>query len=221
MTKSNLPVDQKPGTVIRQEGLRWKAHATRRAYSHEQFVAASALLGRAAQGADLERLAAMADAEARAQWEPIETVEVPDNLLTTAGLDRVTKLLIGSAAAGGPYQEADATHSLLGVGDSTTAAAVGDTALGAAAGSTHQYWMPMDSGYPTQANGVLTFKATWASADGNFTAGWQEWGIQITTSTATAGAAAGAGVLLNHKIAALGTKVAGAVWSLTVTITLA
>lgn len=213
MTKSNLPTEEKPGTVRRAEGMHWGVLTVRRGWSPDQVEAARLELGLTREPT-VDELEMLAENDALGRFTP-DIAESKDNLLTTAGLTRIMSLIAG---AGG--QAADATHTLLGVGNSTTAANVADTALGASAGATNQYWMPMDATYPTVAGAVFTAKATWASANGNFTAGWQEWGIQITTSAAAEGAAAGAGILLNHKIASLGTKVSGAVWSLTVTITL-
>lgn len=144
-----------------------------------------------------------------------EEIDAPGNLLTTAGLNRITNLIIG-----GGGQAATNTSARTGVGDGSTAAAIGDTDLSATAGSTHRWFQVMDATFPTQSNGVLTFKSTFGSADGNFTGGWTEWGIDIGTPTVTSGSTVSA-VLLNHKTsAALGTKTAGSSWALTTTITL-
>lgn len=144
---------------------------------------------------------------------PIEVIEDrTTNVLTTAGAAREATLLIGTG------QAMDATHTLLGVGNSSTTATVADTGLGAAAGSSNQYWMVPDATYPSASGGTITVKATWATGDGNFT--WNEWGIQITTSAASSGASPGAGAFMNHKVASLGVKSSGA-WALSVTISLA
>lgn len=140
---------------------------------------------------------------------PYEIIEdTTSNILTTAGATRLAALLTGSG------QVLDSTHTLLGVGDSATAANVADTALGAASGSSHQYWMVPDSTYPSASGATITVKATWGSSDGNFA--WNEWALQITTAAASSGAAAGAGIMFNHKVSALGTKASGT-WSLTIT----
>lgn len=143
---------------------------------------------------------------------PYETVEAPGNLLTTAGLNRITSLII---AAGG--QGVTNTAARLGTGNSATAAAVGQTDLQAAAGSTNRWFQIMDATYPTQANGVLTFRSTFASADGNYA--WSEWGVDVGTPTVTSSAVVSA-LLLNRAVQSLGTKVSGASWVLTTTITL-
>lgn len=152
----------------------------------------------------------VADAERRgvplSEVKPAEVVTDEGNLLTTAGQARLISLLAG---AGG--QAADATHTLLGVGTSTTAAAEGDTALNGTA-----YYMTPDATYPNVSGDTLTLKATYSGSVANHT--WQEWGIFITNGAASAGTSPGAGILLNHKVFDLGTKASGAVWSLTVTV---
>lgn len=200
-----------------------------------------------AHGEDSARVAAAAGGRDSILWRPVATVQkyaedkvqwvidrtgiaVPDgallesmvdpdevavsvgNLLTTAGLNRITSLIIG---AGG--QAATNTASRLGTGNGSTAAAVGNTDLAAAAGSTNRWFQIMDATYPTQANGVLTFRSTFASADGNYA--WNEWGVDIGTPTVTSSAVVAA-TLLNRKVESLGTKVSGASWVLTATITL-
>lgn len=143
---------------------------------------------------------------------PADTAEAAGNLLTTAGLARVTSLI---TAAGG--QGVTNTAARIGVGNSSTAAAIGDTDLAASAGSSNRYFQPMDATYPTTSNGVITFKATFATGDGNFA--WAEWGIDVGTPTVSGGTTVAA-LLLNRKVASLGTKVSGATWAFTATITL-
>lgn len=145
---------------------------------------------------------------------PVDTATDEGNLITTVGLNRLTSLLIG---AGG--QALSNTATRLGVGNGVWSAAVGDTDLGATAGSSNRWFQVMDATYPQQANGVLTVKATFASADGNFA--WNEWGIDVDTPTVTSAATVNA-LFFNHKTSAdLGTKTAGSSWALTVTVTIA
>jgi hypothetical protein len=143
--------------------------------------------------------------------KPFDVVEAAGNLLTTAGLNRLTSLLI---AAGG--QGLTNTASRLGVGNSATAEAVGQTDLQAAAGSTNRWFQIMDATFPTQANGVVTAKSTYATGDGNFV--WAEWALDIGTPTVTSGNTVNA-VMLNRKVQALGTKASGS-WVLTATLTI-
>ena len=145
---------------------------------------------------------------------PGEVATSDGNLLTTAGLTRLVSLLLG---AGG--QAATNTSARLGTGNGSGTAAVGDTDLSASAGSSNRWFQVMDATFPSAAAGVATFKATFASADGNYA--WNEWGIDIGTPTVSSGATVAA-TLLNHKTsAALGTKTGGSTWAFTVTITIA
>jgi hypothetical protein len=134
------------------------------------------------------------------------------NLLTTNGINRMLNLTI---AGGG--QALTNTATRLGVGDGAGTAAAGDTDLSAVAGSTHRWFQVMDATFPSVATNVLTAKATWTTADGNFA--WNEWGLDVGTPTVTASATVAA-LLFNHKTsAALGTKTTGT-WVLTVTVTI-
>lgn len=151
---------------------------------------------------------------ARHKVQPYDTSEVHGNLITTAGLTRLTSLL---TAAGG--QAITNTSARIGVGNATSpAAAVGDTNLSAAAGSANRWFQIMDASFPQTSGGVLTLKSTVASADGNFA--WNEFGIDIkTTPPATSGATVNE-TLFNHKTSiAQGTKVAGQTWAATATVT--
>lgn len=142
--------------------------------------------------------------------KPYETVVAPGNLLTTAGLQRLTNLLIG---AGG--QALTNTACRLGVGNSSTAAAVGQTDLQAAAGAANRWFQVMDATYPTAVNGVVTFRSTFATGDANFV--WAEWGVDVVAATASS--AVVAALLFNRAVQALGTKASGS-WVLTATVTI-
>lgn len=143
--------------------------------------------------------------------KPFDVVELEGNLLTTAGLGRLTSLLTG-----GGGQALTNTAVRLGVGDGAGTAAVGDTDLSALAGSTHRWFQIMDATYPSVAGAVVTFKSTFATGDGNFA--WNEWGLDVGTPTVASGNTVNA-LLFNHKTsAALGTKASGS-WALTVTVT--
>jgi hypothetical protein len=80
---------------------------------------------------------------------------------------------------------------------------VGDTDLGAAAGSSNRWFQIMDATYPSASAAVVTLKSSFATGDENYA--WNEWGLDIELppcSSATVGAC-----LFNHKTgAALGTK---------------
>jgi hypothetical protein len=135
---------------------------------------------------------------------PYESIEVEGNLLTTAGLTRITGLIIGTLST-----TLDSTRVRLGTGDTATAAAVGDTSLG-----TNQYFRVMDATYPQASAGVLTFQSSFGSSDGNFA--WACWGLDV--GTATVSSSSTVATLVNRKVSALGTKSTGT-WVLTVTIT--
>lgn len=187
-----------------QQGINWRAHAL-----VEKFDEDATLWVKEKSGL----LAPTAADFAALNVKPTEIVELPSNLLTTAGLTRVTSLITG-----GGGQAATNTASRIGVGNGGGTAAVGDTDLSATAGSANRWFNIMDATYPTVSAGVITFKSTFASADGNFA--WSEWGIDISAPTVASSAVVGA-CLLNHKTsAALGTKTAGSSWAFTATITL-
>jgi len=142
---------------------------------------------------------------------PREVLEGGPNLITTNGLNRVMNLLIGSG------QAATNTSARIGVGNSTTAAAVGQTDLQASAGSSNRYFQVMDATFPSVSGAVATFKATFGTSDGNFA--WEEWCVDIGTPTVSAGTTVNA-LMLNRKVQSFGTKASGASWVLTVTCTL-
>jgi hypothetical protein len=93
------------------------------------------------------------------------------------------------AAATTPFNNA---NSHIGVGDSTTAFAVGQTDLVAA---TNKLRKAMDSTYPSGAANVITFRSTFGTGDANFA--WQEWAVFNASS---------AGTMLSRKVESLGTK---------------
>lgn len=143
---------------------------------------------------------------------PFEVSRVKGNLLTTAGLTRLTNLL----TAGGGVALTNTTLRI-GAGNGAGTAAVGDTDLSAAAGSSNRWFQIMDATFPSVSAAVLTAKSTFASADGNFA--WNEFGMDISAATVASGATVGT-TLFNHKTSiAQGTKVAGQVWAATATVT--
>jgi hypothetical protein len=150
----------------------------------------------------------------KAGLNPYETNPIPGNLLTTAGLTRITSLITG-----GGGQALTNTSGRIGVGNGAGTAAVGDTDLSASAGSSNRWFRVFDATYPTVSAGVITAYATFPSADGNFA--WNEFGIDIGTPTVTSAATVNA-TLLNHKTSiAQGTKTAGQTWTAQATITIA
>lgn len=130
-----------------------------------------------------------------------ETIEGEGNLLVNAGIALLEDLLIG--AGGTVFSNANA---YLGVGDSSTAAAAGQTDLQAASNKLRK---AMDATYPSRSGQTLTFRATFGSSDANFA--WEEWAIFNASSS---------GTMLNRKVASMGTKASGATWVFTVTVTI-
>lgn len=141
--------------------------------------------------------------------DPFEVVTSRHNLLVNAGINRLEDLLIG--AGGTAFNNA---NSRIGVGDDTTAASASQTDLQAAAGSTHRQFEVMDATYPSRSSQTITWRATFTSGEANFH--WQEWCIDNGTAASTAVTTP----MLNRKVTDLGTKVSGAVWQFTVTLTI-
>lgn len=135
-----------------------------------------------------------------AEFSPYEVIEGEGNLLVNAGIQLMLDLLIG--AGGTVFSNANA-H--IGVGDSTTAAAAGQTDLQAA---TNKLRMAMEATYPSRSGQTLTFRSVFGSGDANFD--WEEWAIFNASS---------AGTMLNRKVQSFGTKASGT-WTLTVTVTI-
>lgn len=145
-----------------------------------------------------------------------ELLVVPGNLLVYGGASIQWQTLIGNGVttAGNALAFYNNANAAIGVGDSTTAAAAGQTDLSAA---TNKLRKAMDATYPQHTDGVLvanntiTFRSTFGNAEANFT--WAEWGVFNS-------ATAGQGRMLNRAVQALGAKASGS-WQLTVTLSLA
>lgn len=187
--------------------FRWDAHAKIAKYSAAQVAHATAQLGYEPAGHKLSLMFR----------DPEDGVtEEPGNLLVTVGLNLITALIEGGA--GTPFAHADA---IVGVGTSTTTATVADTALGAD-NTANAFYQQADSSNPTQANGVITCVSTFGTSSANFA--WQEWCLATGSGGITPGdhlsAAATSVVMLNHKVASLGTKGSGSSWVFTATVTI-
>lgn len=187
--------------------FRWDAHAKISKYSAAQVAHATAQLGYEPAGHKLSLMFR----------DPEDGVtDEPGNLLVTVGLNLITALIEGGA--GTPFAHADA---IVGVGTSTTTATVADTALGAD-NTANAFYQQADSSNPTQANGVITCVSTFGTSSANFA--WQEWCLATGSGGITPGdhlsAAATSVVMLNHKVASLGTKGSGSSWVFTATVTI-
>jgi hypothetical protein len=120
--------------------------------------------------------------------------------LTDAGRNFMVQSTI--AAASTPFNNA---NSYIGVGDSSTAHAVGQTDLQAASNKLRK---AMDATYPSGGSNVITFRSTFATGDANFA--WNEWAVFNASSS---------GTMLNRKVESLGTKTSAQTWQFTVTLT--
>ncbi len=111
-----------------------------------------------------------------------------------------------AAVTGGSFTAFNTTNARIGVGDSGTAFAAAQTDLQA---GPNKLRIGMDATYPQVTGSAMTFKATFGGSDANFA--WNEWAIFN---------AASGGVMMTRKVESLGTKVSGAIWVVTATITL-
>lgn len=130
---------------------------------------------------------------------PFEVVESEPNLFLTAGITALWNLVAGLGGT------AFGSTAYLGVGDSTTAAAAGQTDLQAA---TNKVRFAV-SGAPTVSTNQCAWSGTAGTAVANFA--WQEAGV-FTASTA--------GTMLNRLVTSFGTKTSTASWTLTLTLSI-
>jgi hypothetical protein len=124
------------------------------------------------------------------------------NILVTAGINAML-----TALTGGGITAFSNANARIGVGDSATAAAIGDTDLNAA---TNKLRKAMDATYPTVATNVATFQSTFTTAEANWV--WNEWGVFNAGPTG--------GTMLNHAVANYGTKTSALAWTFRATVTI-
>ena len=146
---------------------------------------------------------------------PYEVLESEGNLLMYGGVSCLWQCLIGNgtATAAQTLTYFNNGNAYIGVGDSTTAAAATQTDLQAASNKLRKVMdasNPVHTDATTSGAATIQFKSTFASADANYA--WQEWAVFNGSS---------GGRMLNRKVESWGTKVSGASWTFTVTITLA
>lgn len=141
---------------------------------------------------------ALPEAQLRAGRDirPYEVVEGDYNAMVDGGINALLLLLVGGG--GTAFNNANA---YLGVGDSSTAWATGQTDLQAA---TNKLRAAMKATYPQTGTKKQTFASDFTSGQANWV--WNEWAIFND---------AAAGTMLNRKVEALGTKTTGT-WTLTV-----
>ena len=134
------------------------------------------------------------------QQTPFEVVEWDGNLGLDAGIDEAWDLICVTGTPAG-YSNANA-H--LYVGTSTTAAS--STQTGIQAGSVVK---GMLSGYPTTASQAAVFKSSFASGEANIS--WQEFCLDNSSVESKA---------LLRKVSNQGTKTAGQIWTLQLSVTM-
>ncbi|MBA7475721.1 hypothetical protein ES707_11094 [subsurface metagenome] len=132
-------------------------------------------------------------------FSPYEVVRREINVLLNTGIAEMWDLIIGGSA-----NHFTNAVSQLGVGDSSTAAAAGQTDLQAA---TNKQYNAMEATFPSRLDQTLSFKSSFGDAEANYA--WEEWVVKQSTS----------GICLNRKAESLGTKASGT-WTLEVAITL-
>ena len=126
---------------------------------------------------------------------------------------RLTTLKPSTSATGAALQAYSSGTSRIGVGISTAAAAVTQTALSGTAPA----YQGMSSGYPITSTAASTaartgiFRALFSTAQANFP--WNEWALFNSTVAARS--------MLNRKVQSLGTKTSAATRQITVTLSLA
>lgn len=120
--------------------------------------------------------------------------------ITDAGRNHLVQAGIGAGVTA--FNNANA-H--IGVGDSTTAFAAGQTDLQA---SSNKLRKAMDATYPSGGSNAIVFRSTFGTSDANFA--WNEWGVFNASSS---------GTMLSRKVESLGTKNSSQTWQFTVTLT--
>lgn len=141
--------------------------------------------------------------------KPVETLRFKDNLLLNAGIQRMLDYVIGAATPTATTVY-DATHSRIGVGDSSTAEAATQTSVQAA---TNKYFKLCSAA--SRTNQTVTWTASFGTAVANFA--WNEFVIDNGTADSTTVS----GTVLNRKVISAGTKPNTQTWVATATLTIA
>ncbi|MBI2764857.1 MAG: hypothetical protein HYX53_02970 [Chloroflexi bacterium] len=120
-------------------------------------------------------------------------------------VDLARDMIADAILGGSSYTKFSSANAHIGVGDSATAFASSQTDLQAA---TNKLRKPMDATYPQRSANVITWRATFGTAEANFA--WNERGIFNALSGSQ---------MLSRKVVSLGTKTSSASWQLTCTDT--
>lgn len=159
-----------------------------------------------------------------------EFEETFDNLFTTQGVSTLWNQCAngGSANTGAavPGQRAwyNNAQAVIGVGDSSTAAAATQFDLQAA---TNRLWVAMDATFPTlpgTASNQIILRSTFGTAQANYA--WAEFAIANDNGSnvaipGSAARAAANGSLLDRVVSAQGTKASGQTWQPSMTLSIA
>lgn len=121
--------------------------------------------------------------------------------LVNLARDMIADAIIG----GSSYTKLNSANAHIGVGSSSTAHAAAQTDLQGASKTRKA----MDTGYPTRTANVVTFRSTFAEADGNHA--WSEYGLFNASSAGQ--------MLLRGVTTALGTKTSNVKWRITMEVT--
>ena len=162
---------------------------------------------------------------------PVSTAfeEIFENLFTTQGISTLWHQAAndGATNSGGSAPAVKAwfsnSYAVIGVGDSTTAAA--NTQYDLQAG-TNRLWVAMDVSYPTLPatnSGAIVFRSTFTSAQANYS--WQEFavandnGSNVSIPGSTARGSSN-GTMLDRVVSNQGTKASGQTWQPSLTLTI-
>lgn len=137
----------------------------------------------------------------KAEVEPFEVKEWDGNTLHTVGIVELLELLMGAAA-----QAYDNGNAFLAVGSSPAGINVADTDL-----TTRTAIVAMNGAYPQIAGTTITFQSDFAGGVGS--GAWEECGT-FNGNTPPGDE------MLNRVVQPLGSKAAGATWTLSMAITI-
>lgn len=145
-------------------------------------------------GAAAKRGASIEELRAIAPGSLYRVEDIRGNIGLTAGIIYLLELMSGIAPSN---VKLDATHAVVGVGNSNGAASADQTELEAERLGMSAAWVGMDAGFPLRDGTTLIFRASFLSGVALFD--WLEWAVAWEVSE-------GVRVLLNRKVETVGTK---------------
>lgn len=199
--------------MSRHDGIKWWPTATVEKFNASTVRDIAAHLGVSPTDVGHRELQHM---KLHESLTPDSVLEVEGNLLMDAGKTRVAALIIGTGAIN-PF---NSTYGVIGVGNSSANPTT--TSYTSLQGGASSFYKPRETG-PSNTDGVISSGVTFATDQANFA--WNEWCWVIASQSPVANAsittAAGAGaVMLNRKVASLGTKANGSAWTLSTTVSI-